>query len=266
LRLPQPNLMITTRAFPFILLVIFLWSKDIQGQLSFSNELGVLTGPAAFFTDYGERYNLRNNLENGGFGVGLVHYMNFAFKGPCSCRPTKLWFTRHFRIRNEIDYYNTDLDHYGPVASKNDLGGRQLRAMRGNTQILQAGTAIEYHLFGIKEARDFAVLFAPYISLGVHYVRFDPSAYSELGSFDSPGVLFRTFDDGLFLEPGSTFAILGSTGVRYRLGRFNDLQIEARATYYDTDKLEGLDVQGPQNKFNDFGIWFNIGYIYYLDF
>lgn len=87
-----------------------------------------------------------------------------------------------------------------------------------------------------------------------------------MGPLDSPKVLFRTFEDGLFLEEGSTFAILGSAGLRYRVGRYNDLQIEARATYYDTDKLEGLDVQGPQNKFNDFVLWFNIGYIYYLDF
>ncbi|CAL68131.1 THC0290_0291 family protein [Christiangramia forsetii] len=258
--------MINTRAIFVLILVLSLWSGKAFGQLSISNELGIITGPAGFFTDYGERYNLRNNLENEGFGVGLVHYINFAFKGECSCRPTKLWFTKHFRIRNEIDYLQSKLDHYGPIAQKNTESGRQLRAMHGKTQVIEAGTSLEYHLFGIREARDFAVLFAPYISLGVHYVHYKPSAFSELGPLDSPKVLFPTFEDGLFLEDGNTFAILGSAGLRYRLGRFNDLQIEARAIYYDTDKLEGLDVQGPQNKFNDFVLWFNIGYIYYLDF
>ena len=249
-----------------ILTVLLIWSSSMFGQLSFSNEIGVLAGPASFFTDYGERWNVKNKLENAGVGVGLVHYMNFAFRPECSCRPSKLWFTRHFRIRNEIDYFASDLEHYGPVAQKNSEGGRQLRAMHGKTSLLQAGTSLEYHFFGIKDARDFAVILAPYISLGVHFVHYRPEASSDLGPLNSPKVLFNTFEDGLFLEPGNTFAILGSAGARYRVGRYNDLQLDFRATYYNTDKLEGLDVQGPQNKFNDFVLWFNIGYIYYLDF
>ncbi|MFV8225240.1 THC0290_0291 family protein [Christiangramia aquimixticola] len=258
--------MIYTRAiFPF-LMVLLLWSGNASAQLSFSNELGVISGPAGFFTDYGERWNVKNNLENGGFGFGLVHYMNFAFKPECSCRPRTLWFTKHIRIRNEIDYLRSNLEHFGPVASSGGESGKRLRAMHGETQVIEAGTAIEYHLFGIKEARDFSVILAPYVSLGVHFVHFSPTAYSDLGDLESPKVLFPTFEDGLFLEPANTFAILGSAGVRYRIGRYNDLQLEARATYYDTDKLEGLDVQAPQNKFNDFVLWFNVGYIYYLDF
>lgn len=258
--------MINTRAIFAFFLVITLWSGKAYAQLSISHEIGVITGPAGFFTDYGERWNVRNNLENEGFGIGLMHYMNFAFKPECSCRPTELFFSRHFRIRTEIDYMRSKLDHYGPVAAKDTEGGRQLRAMHGRTQLFQAGMALEYHFFGIKEARDFAVLFAPYITLGVHYVHYNPDAYSDLGPLDSPKVLFPTFENGLFLESGNTFAIIGSGGVRYRLGRFNDLMIEARAHYYDTDALEGLDVQQPQNKFNDFVLWLGIGYVYYLNF
>ena len=258
--------MFKTRAIFILITILSLWSGKAFAQLNISHELGILTGPAGFFTDYGERWNVRNNLENEGFGVGLVHYMNFAFRPECSCRPTKLFFTKHFRIRTEIDYMRSNLDHYGPVAAKNTEGGRQLRAMHGSTELYQAGLALEYHFFGIKEARDFATLFAPYITLGVHYVHYNPDAYSDLGPLDSPKVLFPTFENGVFLESGNTFAIIGSGGVRYRLGRYNDLMLEARAHYYDTDKLEGLDVQAPQNKFNDFVLWLGIGYVYYLNF
>ena len=258
--------MIKTRAIFLIMLVLSLWSGKAFGQLHISHEIGVIAGPAGFFTDYGERWNVQNNLENEGLGVGLVYYMNFSLKPECSCRPTKLFFTKHFRIRAEIDYLRSNLDHYGPVASKNTEGGRQLRAMHGNTEVYQGGLALEYHFFGIKEARDFAVLFAPYISMGVNYVHFRPDAYSELGPLDDPKVVFNTFQDGIFLEPGNTFSIQGSAGLRYRLGRYNDLQLEARAIYYDSDLIDGLDVQGPQNKFNDFVLWVNLGYIYYLDF
>jgi outer membrane protein W len=258
--------MFKTRAIFILILVLSLWSGKAYSQIHISHEVGVITGPAGFFTDYGERWNVRNNLENEGFGIGLVHYMNLAFKPECSCRPTQLFFTKHFRLRTEIDYLRSKLDHYGPVASKDNEGGKQLRAMHGNTELFQAGLALEYHFFGIKEARDFAVLFAPFVSLGVNYVHYNPDAYSDLGPLDNPKVLFNTFEDALFLESGSTFSIQGSGGLRYRLGRFNDLQVEARAIYYDTDKLEGLDVQGAQNKFNDFVLWFNVGYIFYLNY
>ena len=258
--------MINTRAILLIGLFLALWSGKASAQLRISHEIGILTGPAGFFTDYGERWNIRNNLENEGFGVGLVHYMNFAFKPECSCRPTKLFFTKHFRIRSEIDYMRSKLDHFGPVAQGGGESGRLLRAMHGSTQLFQGGMALEYHLFGIKEARDFAVLFAPYISLGLHYVYYDPHAYSDLGPLDSPKVLFPTFENGIFLDGGHTFAIVGSGGIRYRLGRYNDLLVEARAHYYDTDRLDGLEVQGAQNKFNDFVLWVSVGYVYYLNF
>ncbi|PTX45155.1 hypothetical protein C8P64_1146 [Christiangramia gaetbulicola] len=257
--------MIKTRAIIIITLLLSLWSGKSFGQLYVSHEVGVITGPAGFFTDYGERWNVRNNLENDGFGVGLVYYANLAYKPYCNCKPTKLFFRKHFRVRAEIDYMRSNLDHFGPVASKNTEGGRQLRAMHGSTELYQGGLALEYHFFGIKEARDFAVLFAPFISLGANYVYYSPDAYSELGPLDNPKVLFNTFEDGIFLESGSTFSISGSAGVRYRLGRQNDLQLEARALYYDSDKIDGLDVQGPQNKFNDFVLWFNLGYILYLN-
>lgn len=247
-----------------ILLVFLSWKSS--AQLNISHEIGVLAGPAGFFTDYGERYNLQNNVSNEGLGIGLVHFMNFAFKKECNCKSNDGWFSRYFRIRNEIDYLRSNLDHFGPVAEKDNEAGRQLRAMHGFTETFEAGTHLEYHPMGIRDFTNFAVLFAPYIGLGVHYVHYRPDAFSELGELDNPKVLFPTFQGGLNLEPGNTFAIVGYGGVRYRLGRSSDLLIEGRAQYYDTDLLEGLVTQGPQNKFNDFVLWLSLGYVYYLDF
>lgn len=266
LLIPNLALMINTREILILFLLISLWPGKTSAQFNISHEIGVITGPAGFFTDYGERWNIRNNLENEGFGAGIVHYMNFAYKSECSCKHTEWWFSKHFRIRNEFNYMSSKLDHYGPVAAKNTEGGRQLRAMHGNSYLYEVGSALEYHFFGIREFRDFAVLFGPYISLGVHYVNYHPNAYSELGDIDSPKVLFPTFEGGLNLESGNTFAILGSAGVRYRVGKFSDLQVDLRAEYYDSDFIDGLNVQGAQNKFNDFVLWLNLGYIYYLDF
>lgn len=262
----KPVIMMQPRAIYVLLLLIALWPGKSFAQFHISNEVGVLAGPAAFFTDYGERFNLRNNLDNEGFGVGLVHYMDFAYRAECTCKRREWFFSKHFRIRNEIDYFHTKLEHYGPTAQGNDESGRILRAMHGKTSLWQIGTSLEYHFYGIKEFRDFGVLWSPYISLGVQFINYNPSAYSDLGPIDSPKVLFRTFQGGLDLERGNSFAIIGSGGFRYHFTRRSDFNVEGRWMYYETDFIEGLSPVGPQNKFNDFAFWISVGYIYVLNF
>jgi hypothetical protein len=44
----------------------------------FSHEVGVIAGPVAFQSDYGQRYNLNTNA--GGLGIGIIHYINFPMK------------------------------------------------------------------------------------------------------------------------------------------------------------------------------------------
>lgn len=251
--------------FSFFLL-LFLGKGEAHAQFGITHEIGILVGPTAFFTDYGERWNVRNNLENEGFGIGLVHYLNFMYSAKCDCYRIDSFFNNHFRIRNEIDYFQSKLEHFGPVASKNNEGGRQLRAMHGFTEMWEIGTHLEYHPLGIRDFAHFGHLFSPYVGLGIHYVNYNPDAYSDLGELEDPKILFPTFEDGIDLDPGSTFAIAGYMGARYKMARSHDILVEARWQYYNTDWLEGLDVQGPQNKFNDWIFWFNLGYVFYINF
>lgn len=254
---------------PVVLICVFLFVVNAQrsfAQLGISHEIGVLVGPTAFFTDYGERWNIENNISNLGFGIGLVHYMNFAYKAECNCYATDLYFNDHFKIRTEMDYFFSRLEHHGPVASKDNEGGRQLRAMHGRTQTFEIGAALEYYPLSIRDFTYFGYKLSPFISLGVHYVYYKPDAYSDLGSLDDPKNVFRTFVGGMDFSGGSTWAIAGSIGTRYRLTRSSDLAVEARWHYYDTDWLDGLNIDAPQNKYNDFVFWFNVGYIYYLNF
>jgi hypothetical protein len=46
----------------------------------FSHEVGVIAGPVAFQSDYGQRYNLNTNAGNTGLGIGIIHYINFSMK------------------------------------------------------------------------------------------------------------------------------------------------------------------------------------------
>jgi hypothetical protein len=255
-----------SRSILLILLLLLFTKESTYAQLGISHEIGVLFGPASFFTDYGERWEVKNNLENMGFGVGLVHYMNFAYKAECNCYARDTYFNDHFKIRTEIDYLKSSLEHYGPVANKPGKRGGLLRSMHGETHTVEIGTHLEYYPRSIRDYTAFTYLFSPYISLGVHFVNYQPSAYSDLGSLDDPNNVFPTFQGGIDLENGSTWVLAGSLGSRYRLGHSSDLVMEGRWHYYDNDWIDGLNIDAPQNKYNDYIFWVNIGYIYYLNF
>ena len=252
----------------FILLCVLFLSYSERGyaQLGISHEIGVLVGPTSFFTDYGERWDIQNNISNSGFGLGLVHYMNFAYRAECSCYTRDRYFNDHFKIRTEIDYFKSKLEHYGPVAAKRSIGGKLLRAMHGESQTIEIGASLEYYPLSIRDYTAFSYLFSPFVSLGVHFVNYQPGAYSDLGSLDDPNNVFPTFVGGIDLSNGSTWAVAASAGARYKLTRSSDLAIESRWHYYNSDWLDGLNIDAPQNKAKDWILWVNVGYIYYLNF
>ncbi len=251
----------------FLFFSLFIFAKErAYAQLGISHEIGVLVGPASFFTDYGERWDIQNNVSNSGYGVGLVHYMNFAYRAECSCYTRDRYFNDHFKIRTEIDYFKSKLEHFGPVASKNNLGGKLLSAMHGESQVIEIGASLEYYPLSIRDYTAFSYLFSPFASLGFHFVNYQPSAYSDFGSLEDPINVFPTFVDGMDFSNGSTWAVTASAGFRYKLTKSSDLAAEARWNYYNTDWLDGLNIDAPQNKAKDWILWLNVGYIYYLDF
>jgi hypothetical protein len=70
---------------------IFCFLNFVQtafSQLGFSHEIGVIAGPLEFRSDYGTRVNEKTNFGNSGFGVGIVHYINFAYRADCNCYTT----------------------------------------------------------------------------------------------------------------------------------------------------------------------------------
>lgn len=251
----------------YLLLFLFLFVKESGfAQLGISHEIGVLVGPTSFLTDYGERYNLKNNISNSGFGIGLVHYMNFAYKAECNCYTVDRYFNDHFKIRTELDYFKTNLEHFGPVADKNTLGGKLLRGMHGKTQTFEIGTHLEYYPLSIRDYSSFSYLFMPFVSLGVHFVNYNPEAYSDFGPLSDPNNIFPTFVGGIDLDSGSTWAIVGIGGARYKISPVADILIEGRFQYYDVDWIDGLNIDAPQNKFNDVVFWVNFGFVYYLNY
>ncbi|MGK0250709.1 MAG: hypothetical protein ACI81G_000139 [Gammaproteobacteria bacterium] len=254
--------------------MFFISHNEVSAQFGFSHEIGVITGPVAFQSDFGLRNDFDTNRGNIGFGIGIVHYLNFSYRADCNCYSRDTYFNDHFKVRNEIDYHVTNLSHFGEESEDNDFGGLLLRSHKGKATVLELGTQLEYFPMSIRDFAAGAYRVSPYFSLGVHFVSFDPEATSDIGPIGSPATTFAPFlqGDGRFGgiddSAGSTWAITWSTGIRYKLGIKSDLVLDARWHYYTSNWVDGLNPDErayPPNRANDWIFWLNFGYIYYLD-
>lgn len=258
------------KAFKCLLPPLLLFLSGIPSAVAqvgmVGQELGIVVGPMAYFSDYGLRYDMNTNTGNTGTGIGIVYYLNFAYKADCNCYATYSYFNDHFRVRAEADYHWGKLNHFGEISQRDNRRGLQLRSMEGNIQAVELGAHLEYYPLSIRDYTAFAYPISPYISLGANFVSYDPYTYSKLGSLDDPNNVFHEFRGYISQEPGSTWSVVLGAGMRYKLDAFSDLVMNLNWRYYNTDWLDGLDHENPQNKYNDMIFWLNFGYIYYLNF
>ncbi|WP_372757388.1 glutamate dehydrogenase [Mariniflexile sp.] len=245
-------------------------------QLGFSNEIGVIAGPVQFRSDYGVRENEPTNFGNTGIGIGVVHYINFAYRADCNCYSTDTYFNDHFKLRNEISWNKTKLEHFGEWVQpyRNTPEANQLRGHKGFATNLDIGTQLEFFPLSIRSFQGFAYRVAPFISLGVHYTSFNPkvsTTYANpdptaIGDVTDPSNFYSGWEPGsVDASGGSTFSVVSSIGARYKIAKLADLMLDLRWQYYFNDLVDGLDHQLPSNKHNDWLVWLNFGYIYYLD-
>ncbi|WP_347923478.1 glutamate dehydrogenase [Pontimicrobium sp. SW4] len=252
------------------LICILTFFQVSFAQLGFSHEIGVIAGPVQFRSDFGQRQNEKNNFGNSGYGIGVIHYLNFAYSADCNCYTTYNYFSDHFKLRNEISYNKTQLEHLGAWVAphKTTTEANQLRAHKGVAENFDVGTQIEFFPKSIRDFQGFAYRFAPFISLGVHYTYSTPEVSTTYGDGDinNSNNFYSFWQDGsVSNEPVSGWSIVTSIGTRYKIGVLSDLMIDLRWQYYGNDWVDGLNHQLESNKFNDWLLWLNVGYIYYLD-
>lgn len=255
-------------------IVLLLGVHSVFPQLGFSHEIGVIVGPVEFRSDFGVRNNEETNLGNTGIGIGIVHYINFSYRADCNCYTTDTFFNDHFKLRSEISWNRTTLDHFGEFVDPSNTGANadKLRAQHGVAQNLDIGMQIEYFPKSIRSFQAFSYKFAPFVSLGVHYTSFSPKGSTEYGDLDiyNPNNIYSYWwDPGdvypINLNAGGTWSIVTSIGVRYKLTVLSDLMLDLRWQYYGSDWIDGFNHKLSYNKFNDWLLWLNFGYIYYLD-
>ncbi len=234
----------------------------------FSNEVGAFAGPVAFYSDYGERNNSATNFGNVGFGIGLVHYMNFSTGGFSGFNLP--FFQDHFKVRNEITYSKVNLQHYGQWVdpSRTSLTADQLRGMRGESSVLSLGTNLEFHFLSIRSFESGGPKFAPTIGIGFNYSLFSPRAFSELGVLGDPAVTPEKYQGAFTNEAGSTFSLVGTLGTRYKISRSEDISLNLRWQTFFSDVVDGLNPDEtlyPENKANDWMVSINVAYIFYFE-
>lgn len=245
---------------------LFLFMKqEAYSQLGFSHEIGVIVGPVMLYSDFGERNNFETNTGNVGIGIGFIHYLNFAYSADCNCYTRESYFNDHFKVRNEIDYHSTNLRHYGKWVAEDRTSdfADYLRSKKGTASVFEIGTQLEYYPLSVRDFEANAFKISPFISLGIHWVSYNAKIETSY-----PGGLYygdKYNREAFQLGSGSTFAAVGSVGVRYRLNDTSDLLLDSRWQYYFSNAIDGLDPDVPENKSNEWIYWLNVGYIYYLN-
>jgi len=264
------------KPFSLILLFLFGLSNTTNAQFGFSHEVGIIAGPVAFQSDYGERYDLSTNAGNTGVGIGIIHYINFSYKADCNCYTADTYFNDHFKLRSELSYNKTNLEHLGEwvAPERTGLGADQLRAMKGSTAVTNIGMQLEYFPLSIRRFTATTGSLGPFISLGGQFSYYNPKAYSTLGPLGTPLTTFPKYltpsdgrPYGFSTEGGTVWSVVSSVGTRYKLSPLRDLMVDLRFQYFFSNWVDGLNPNPniyKENKANDWLVWFNVGYIYYL--
>lgn len=263
-----------TRILLLVFFLLIFTKQETFGQGNFSHELGVIVGPVALYSDFGQRSDAGTNVGNTGVGIGLIHYLNFSYRADCNCYTRDKYFNDHFKVRTEIDIHKTNLQHYGQWVSseKTSLFADQLRAMSGSSTVFEVGAQLEYFPLSIRDFMAGGYKLAPFISAGAHWVSFSPDVKSSMGQLNNPTTTNDKYYNAFQNERGSTWAVVASVGVRYKLTPKTDLMLDARWHQYFSDWVDGLNpsfenngrVPVPENKSKDWLFWLNVGYIVYL--
>ena len=253
------------------LVVLFCFFAGINSafpQFGFSHEVGVIAGPVAFQSDFGERKDWDTNKGNTGIGIGIIHYLNFSYRADCNCYTTDTYFNDHFKLRNEISWNKTKLNHFGPETEKTSDNSARLRAHTGETNNLNIGTQLEWFPLSIRDFAAGAYKIAPYASFGGQFTYYNPKAMTTFGNGDindNDNIFYEFHDGGINTESGNTWSVVASVGARYKLTILSDLLVDLRWQYYFSNWTDGLNHDNVQDRANDWLVWLNVGYVYYLD-
>ena len=149
-------------------------------------------------------------------------------------------FNDHFKVRNEISYNTSKLEHFGEWVdpSKTSANADKLRGHKGQANNFDLGMQLEFYPLSLTEFQSYRFKFSPFITLGAHYTfssvkasttyqNPDPSA---IGDIENPTHL------------PADFAYVIPTGENTNLS----FGAKAGLTTFDAN-LSGLDLNDPND-------------------
>jgi outer membrane protein W len=253
------------------IIILFVLITPVFPQSGIVHEVGVIAGRIEFRSDYGQRDNTENNINNMGFGISIVDYLNFSFNDN-----SNNYFKEHFKFRNELSYSKTNLKHYGVYVEGTSLGAKQLEAMRGSTQLISLGTQLEFFFRNIHDTENTYASFAPYLGLGIQMSYYTATATSKLGELGNVKTTYPKYlvpsdgrPHGYSNESKAVFSASFNAGTRYKLTTMSDLVLDLRLQYFNSDWVDGLNPNPKiytENQSNDWLTFIGLGYIHYLEF
>ncbi|MGG7033877.1 MAG: THC0290_0291 family protein [Flavobacterium sp.] len=251
-------------------LSLLLFSQKATSQMRSYQELGVFTGPLLFFSDYGERGNFQNDSNNNGFGIGVSHYVNFAYIG---YRDNSIvtFLREHIKLKSEFSYSKSDLRHYGKYVENaaTSKPAFLLSQMRNETQIISLGIGGEFSIRSIHNFEMTNHSLSPHISFGAQISYYDPHNYTLLGLIDNPDVVFPKYLKSIDNSSGFAGSVIGGIGCRYKIDVLSDFILDLKYQHYFSDWIEGVNpdpARFKENKANDGLMWLSFGYIRYFEF
>lgn len=255
---------------------LFVLTQAMHSQFGFSPEVGIIAGPVQFRSDYGNRNDSKTNFGNSGFGIGIINYLNFSYQRNYNYSSRETYFKDHFKVRSEVSWNNTKLEHFGEFVdpSKTSENAKRLRGHTGKAKNFNLGLQLEFYPLSIKDFEYLNYKWSPFVSLGLNYTFFssqvsttyDNPNTSAIGDITDPSNFYSGWDPGsVDASKGTTLSLVSSIGVRYKVNRLNDIIIDLRGQYYFSDWVDGLNHQLSFNKYNDWLLWLNVGYIFYFD-
>uniref|UniRef100_UPI0037BE5360 THC0290_0291 family protein n=1 Tax=Flavobacterium sp. TaxID=239 RepID=UPI0037BE5360 len=131
------------------------------------------------------------------------------------------------------------------------------------------GMQLEFFPYSIRDFTATIGSWAPFISLGGQFSFYKPTSMSELepGLGELLTVTPQKYIDAFDRKGGTTWSVVSSVGTRYKLTPLSDLMIDLRWQYYFSNWVDGLNPDPniyKENRANDWNVWLNFGYIYYL--
>lgn len=245
---------------------------EIGGNIGISNAQGD-------FTPKGSGDGL---ITVNGISVNATYSVNFLEKR----RSPRKSIKNHIILKANLGYTNANFNNLGISSGNEELSSTKtqnsvlLGRLKSKSSILSLGGQVEYYfkdLFNYfhrsrrRRRSSRGTKGNPYvgIGMGINYVKstpeYDPQAI--LGSVGDNGGLPDRYTPEVIA--GINSVILSgnaAVGYRYKLNRQIDLVGELKINYYFSDRIDAVDtdVNGIDNKFNDYNSVISIGAIYHL--